>query len=155
MLVRVQVPCVAVVENMSYFEADGRRYFPFGKGSGQRVVKDFGLPNLFQFPIEEHLSAAGDGESVCPRRCLAAGTLLHSPTGGPLSAAVCGQLAAVIRIGPAHLFDLWSTLTAGDSQACLSIRLRDTQRAAVVLVARQRMLQCMFVPCVLGQCCCG
>ena len=32
---RLQVPCVAVVENMSFFEADGKRYFPFGQGSGK------------------------------------------------------------------------------------------------------------------------
>lgn len=32
-----QVPCVAVVENMSYFDADGKRHFPFGEGSGEHL----------------------------------------------------------------------------------------------------------------------
>ena len=53
---------MAVVENMSYFEADGKRYFPFGTGSGDRIQKDYGLPNLLRFPIQADLSAAGDGE---------------------------------------------------------------------------------------------
>ncbi len=46
---------------MAYFDADGKRYHPFGKGSGERIVRDFGLPNLCRFPIEAELSAAGDG----------------------------------------------------------------------------------------------
>lgn len=33
----VQVPCVAVVENMCHFDADGKRYYPFGRGSGSQV----------------------------------------------------------------------------------------------------------------------
>lgn len=31
MFARMAVPCVAVAENMSYFDADGQRFYPFGK----------------------------------------------------------------------------------------------------------------------------
>ena len=32
-----KVPCVAVVENMCHFDADGKRYYPFGRGSGSQA----------------------------------------------------------------------------------------------------------------------
>lgn len=63
MFAKLAVPVVAVVENMSYFDGDdGKRYKPFGEGSGKQVQQDFGIPNLLQFPIVPDLSAAGDGE---------------------------------------------------------------------------------------------
>ncbi|KAL0427070.1 UNVERIFIED_CONTAM: Fe-S cluster assembly factor, chloroplastic [Sesamum latifolium] len=54
------VPCVAVVENMCHFDADGKRYYPFGRGSGSQVVQEFGIPHLFELPIRPTLSASGD-----------------------------------------------------------------------------------------------
>lgn len=65
MFAKLAVPVVAVVENMSYFDGDdGKRYQPFGKGSGAQIQADFGIPNLVQFPIVPDLSAAGDGEAA-------------------------------------------------------------------------------------------
>lgn len=61
MFSKLKVPCVAVVENMCHFDADGKRYYPFGRGSGQDVVEKFGIPNLFELPIRPTLSASGDG----------------------------------------------------------------------------------------------
>jgi Mrp family chromosome partitioning ATPase len=62
MFARMAVPCVAVAENMSFFDGnDGTRYHPFGQGSGERIQKEFGIPNLVRFPIVPDLSAAGDG----------------------------------------------------------------------------------------------
>ncbi|KAL8237043.1 hypothetical protein R6Q59_018124 [Mikania micrantha] len=55
-----QVPCVAVVENMCHFDADGKRFYPFGRGSGSQVVEQFGIPHLFDLPIRPTLSASGD-----------------------------------------------------------------------------------------------
>ncbi|CAA2982480.1 fe-S cluster assembly factor HCF101, chloroplastic isoform X1 [Olea europaea subsp. europaea] len=55
-----KVPCVAVVENMCHFDANGKRYYPFGKGSGSQVVEQFGIPHLFELPIRPTLSASGD-----------------------------------------------------------------------------------------------
>ena len=70
MFARMAVPCAAVAENMAYFDGeDGRRYRPFGEGSGARIVRDFGLPNLVQFPIVPELSAAGDGAPRIIQRC--------------------------------------------------------------------------------------
>ncbi|EOA30311.1 hypothetical protein CARUB_v10013437mg [Capsella rubella] len=60
MFSKLKVPCVAVVENMCHFDADGKRYYPFGKGSGSEVVKQFGIPHLFDLPIRPTLSASGD-----------------------------------------------------------------------------------------------
>ncbi|XP_057967974.1 fe-S cluster assembly factor HCF101, chloroplastic [Malania oleifera] len=60
MFSKLKVPCVAVVENMCHFEADGKRYFPFGRGSGSQVVQQFGIPHLFDLPIRPTLSASGD-----------------------------------------------------------------------------------------------
>ena len=42
----IQVPCIAVVENMCYFEGDGKRYHPFGQGSGAQVTEVSHLQSL-------------------------------------------------------------------------------------------------------------
>nr|GMC98203.1 fe-S cluster assembly factor HCF101, chloroplastic isoform X2 [Ipomoea batatas]GMD01689.1 fe-S cluster assembly factor HCF101, chloroplastic isoform X2 [Ipomoea batatas]GMD01693.1 fe-S cluster assembly factor HCF101, chloroplastic isoform X2 [Ipomoea batatas] len=60
MFSKLKVPCVAVVENMCHFDADGKRHYPFGKGSGAQVVQQFGIPHLFDLPIRPTLSASGD-----------------------------------------------------------------------------------------------
>ncbi|PON73346.1 Mrp/NBP35 ATP-binding protein [Parasponia andersonii] len=68
MFSKLKVPCVAVVENMCHFDADGKRYYPFGRGSGSQacifskniVVQQFGIPHLFDLPIRPTLSASGD-----------------------------------------------------------------------------------------------
>ncbi|KAK9268595.1 hypothetical protein L1049_000350 [Liquidambar formosana] len=60
MFSKLKVPCVAVVENMCHFDADGKRYYPFGRGSGSQVVQQFGIPHLFDLPIRPALSASGD-----------------------------------------------------------------------------------------------
>ena len=38
MFAKMAVPCAAVAENMAYFEADGKRYEPFGKARPRRTA---------------------------------------------------------------------------------------------------------------------
>lgn len=60
MFSKLKVPCIAVVENMCHFDVDGKRYYPFGRGSGHQVVEQFGIPHLYELPIRPNLSASGD-----------------------------------------------------------------------------------------------
>ncbi|KAF6266708.1 P-loop containing nucleoside triphosphate hydrolase protein [Scenedesmus sp. NREL 46B-D3] len=88
MFAKLAVPVVSVVENMSYFDGeDGKRYRPFGEGSGQRVQEDFGIPNLVRFPIVPDLSAAGDNGLP----------LVVSEPAGPVAAAFMELGATVVR----------------------------------------------------------
>jgi Mrp family chromosome partitioning ATPase/DUF971 family protein len=62
MFKKVEVPCVAVVENMSYFTApeSGVKHFIFGPGHRSRLQNDYGIANAFSMPIEPTLSAQSD-----------------------------------------------------------------------------------------------
>ncbi|KAA3490131.1 fe-S cluster assembly factor HCF101, chloroplastic [Gossypium australe] len=68
MFSKLKVPCVAVVENMSHFDADGKRYYPFGRGSGSQACYIFpklssslGSLIFLIFPLDQlYLSASGD-----------------------------------------------------------------------------------------------
>jgi ATP-binding protein involved in chromosome partitioning len=55
-----------VIENMSEFVCDhGERYPLFGRGGGQALADEIGVPLLGQIPLEPHVAAGSDsGEPV-------------------------------------------------------------------------------------------
>ncbi|KAF8072891.1 HCF101 [Scenedesmus sp. PABB004] len=88
MFAKLAVPVVAVVENMAFFDGDdGKRYRPFGEGSGARIQADYGIEHLVRFPIVPDLSAAGDGGQP----------LVVSDPAGPVGAAFMELGATVVR----------------------------------------------------------
>lgn len=57
----LNIPTLAVVENMLYFECDhGQRYHIFGPSVGDRVAAQYGIPLCFGLPIERQNSDAID-----------------------------------------------------------------------------------------------
>jgi ATP-binding protein involved in chromosome partitioning len=57
---QVKVPVLGLVENMSYFETGGEKQFPFGKGGGERLARELGVPLLGQVAIDSAISRSGD-----------------------------------------------------------------------------------------------
>ncbi len=62
MFEKLEVPVVAVVENMSYFTCGkcDEKHHPFGSGAARRLRELYGIRHSFELPIVAALSAAGD-----------------------------------------------------------------------------------------------
>ncbi len=58
---KVNMPLRGVIENMSWFTGDdGKRYELFGRGGGQALATDLGVPLLAQLPLVPALREGGD-----------------------------------------------------------------------------------------------
>ena len=62
MFLKLNVPILGLVENMSYFAAPdtGKRYAIFGEGGGARLAEEFRVPLLGQIPLEMETRKGGD-----------------------------------------------------------------------------------------------
>lgn len=63
---KMEIPVLGVVENMSYFEEAGQKFFPFGSGGGGELSKKFNIPLLGQIPIDSKISEGGDLGQALP-----------------------------------------------------------------------------------------
>jgi len=64
---QVKVPFLGIIENMSYFQAPNsqERHYLFGKGGGERLARDYGVPFLGSIPIDPKICQCGDsGQSL-------------------------------------------------------------------------------------------
>lgn len=60
MFEQVKIPLIGILENMSYFSAGHEKFFPFGKGGGERLSRELGVPFLGHIPIDSEISKGGD-----------------------------------------------------------------------------------------------
>ncbi len=59
MFLKVEVPILGIIENMSYFiDARGERLALFGQGGGKRLADEAGVPLLGEIPMDAGIGAA-------------------------------------------------------------------------------------------------
>lgn len=59
----INVPILGLVENMSWFtpaELPENKYFIFGKGGGEQLAKEYGIPFLGSIPLVQSVRESGD-----------------------------------------------------------------------------------------------
>ena len=67
MFEQVRIPVIGIVENMSYFvqEETGDKSYIFGKGGGEHLSRESGLPFLGSIPLHPKICECGDlGKSI-------------------------------------------------------------------------------------------
>ncbi|MEX2160617.1 MAG: Mrp/NBP35 family ATP-binding protein [Anaerolineales bacterium] len=58
---QLRVPLIGIIENMSYMELpDGKRIEVFGRGGGETLAKEFGVPFIGSIPLEAQVRAGSD-----------------------------------------------------------------------------------------------
>lgn len=59
---QVKVPIIGIIENMSYYQPSEQheRVYMFGKGGGERLASESGVPLLGKIPLDPFLCACGD-----------------------------------------------------------------------------------------------
>lgn len=59
---QVKIPIVGIVENMSYYlhEITGEKIYVFGKGGGERLAQETGVPLIGHIPLDPIVCAYGD-----------------------------------------------------------------------------------------------
>jgi len=88
----LEVPLLGVIENMSYLELpDGTRMDIFGKGGGEKLAQDAGVPFIGAVPIDPSVRTGGDGGIP---------VVISNPTSVAAKAliAIAGDIAAKISV---------------------------------------------------------
>ncbi len=63
---QLNTPLLGVIENFSAYDApDGKRYFPFGEGLGEKLAENLSLPCLAKIPLQEAIREGGDNGIPC------------------------------------------------------------------------------------------
>ena len=60
MFEKLHIPILGMIENMSYFEVNKERHYPFGKEGAKKLSQQLGLPFLGELPIDSAISQGGD-----------------------------------------------------------------------------------------------
>jgi ATP-binding protein involved in chromosome partitioning len=99
------LPVVGIIENMAGFTTeDGRHYDLFGRGGGQELADELGVPLLAQVPLDPFVVTGGDeGRPVVvahpeapSARAITAAARRLTELGPPTPAETCGARAAVL-----------------------------------------------------------
>lgn len=57
---RAKISVLGVIENMSYYEKDGKRDYIFGKGGGKELAEKLGVPFLGEIPLNQLIRECSD-----------------------------------------------------------------------------------------------